>query len=427
MATVTYGPSVAVTAKPQEPARRVAPPPLLPDQRKAMEIARDEKQALISARIEQWHAYTSAYAEQMSKDFGKTPDHYLHLLFSQGSRPTSTRKCNPYNAWSSKVVKDANQDAGPGQSRRMVDVTREKKQEYHNMTPEEKAELAPALEDVRQSKKFGARLTVRAILNDVNATNKRMEVEMYGLCLRTGMQGFFCVFKSKAGIPCNPQWYFTNPHINIYLALAVRKGWDVENIGALAEAFAVAGCDFMKFLRSAKDRADFLKAEIRDLIQKQIADLTGNPKVRMNYVNFERDFVVKFGIDVTGWTFDKFINPSEMSTSLPPLQKLISALKDGSCRFHRLAEPERSRREEAYNRKVLAGEVEPRKERQDKGVPRGKRAANAADTEPDEGSGNTNAPPAKRPRVSGLSIQKAAPKSNEFVNDSDVDDDTPAS
>ncbi|TFY52520.1 hypothetical protein EVJ58_g9971 [Rhodofomes roseus] len=417
MATVTYGPSFAVTAKPQEPPRRLAPPPLPPEQRKAMEAARNEKQESISARIEKWHAYTTAYAEEMAKDFNKTPEHFLHLLFSQGSRSKESRKQNPYNAWSSKVVKEAN----AGQTRRMVDVQRERKHEYYSLTLEEKAELEAPLEDVRQSKKFGARLTVRAVLNDVNATSGRMELEMYGLCLRTGMQGFFCVFKSKAGIPYSPRWYFTNPHINTYLGLAIRKGWDVENIGALAEAFAVAGCDFMKFLRTAKERADFLKAEIRSVIQKQLVDLTGNKHVRMNYVNFERDFIVKFGINVTGWTFDKFINPSEMSTSLPPLQKLLSALKDGSCRFYRLPEPERVRREEEFNRKVLSGEIAPRKERQDKGVLRGKRAANAVDPGSDTDDGGTESQPlAKRPRTSRKSTQKPLdPKSAEFIDNSD--------
>lgn len=109
---------------------------------------------------------------------------------------------------------------------------------------------------------------------------------MFGLMSRTGVQGFFCVFKSDPDLPCTPRWYFTTPMINYYLMQTLRRGWDVEKIGALAEAFAVAGCNFMstsctcsvhvsvliyaEFLSTAKQRADFLKAEIRDLIQRQL-------------------------------------------------------------------------------------------------------------------------------------------------------------
>ena len=41
-----------------------------------------------------------------------------------------------------------------------------------------------------------------------------------------------------------PRWYFTNPQLNRYLTGMIKR-WDVENIGALGEAFSIAGCDLM--------------------------------------------------------------------------------------------------------------------------------------------------------------------------------------
>ena len=144
--------------------------------------------------------------------------------------------------------------------------------------------------------------------------------------------------------------------------------------------------------------------------------LTGNANVRMNYVNFEREFVVKLGIDVIGWTHEKFINPSEMSTSLPPLQKLSTALKDGSCHFVRLSEAAHRAREAAYNKQVADGAVTVRKEREDKGVPRGKRRRNAEDG----GEADEDCRPASQPKRARQA--KTMPsKSSEFVNDSDSD------
>ena len=149
----------------------------------------------------------------------------------------------------------------------------------------------------------------------------------------------------------------------------------------------------------------------------------------MNYLNFERDIVVKYGIDIVGWTYETFINPSEMSTSLPPLRKLSDAIKDGTCRFVRLSQSEHRAREKEYFRKVDAGEVATRKERQDKGVPRGKRThaeANDDNDSDDEGpSGSTQhteQPPEKRRRTmrkATTTSKNAGPKSAAIIRDED--------
>ncbi|KAH9923874.1 uncharacterized protein B0H18DRAFT_1120218 [Fomitopsis serialis] len=402
MASVTYGPALAVTARPQQPVKRAPAPPVSPEVRKAMTLARQEKEARIRERIAQWHEQTAAFARQMAQDFGKTEGYFLHLLFSGSVNTKNTRKPNAYNAWSSSVAKAANEGAAAGKSQSLLDVQRDHKEAYKNLTPEAKAELVTLLEETRASRQYGVRLSARAKHNDIIRTSAKLDAMLFGLKLRTGVEGFTCIFKGDVDITFAPRWYFTNSDINTYLGQAVRRGWDIQAIGALAEAFAVAGCDFMRFLRTSKDRADYMKSEIRDLVQSQLVELTGNEKIKMNYLNFERDFIVKQGIDVLGWTHDKFINPSDMSTSLPPLRKLVDALKNGSCKF------------------VEAGDVAPRKECQDKGIARGKRSrSDARDDEddsqeteqPDENVAEAPGPPQKRRRTSkAVSKSKAASK-----------------
>jgi hypothetical protein len=56
----------------------------------------------------------------------------------------------------------------------------------------------------------------------------------------------------------------------------------------------------------------------------------------MQYVNYEEAIVQCYGVLLKGWTFNRFVNPSELSTSLPPLQKLLNALNDGSCKIVKL-------------------------------------------------------------------------------------------
>jgi hypothetical protein len=40
-----------------------------------------------------------------------------------------------------------------------------------------------------------------------------------------------------------PQWYFTSPELRDYMKLAVRRQWDIGEVGAKIEAFAIVGCD----------------------------------------------------------------------------------------------------------------------------------------------------------------------------------------
>ncbi|KAH9831728.1 uncharacterized protein C8Q71DRAFT_726622 [Rhodofomes roseus] len=252
------------------------------------------------------------------------------------------------------------------------------------------------------------------MLTDVTQTAGKMDTIMYGLTMCTGVRGFYCIFKSDADVVFDPSWwYFMDPELNVYLNRVVRKEWDIQTIGGLVEAFAVAGCDFMKFLCTAKDCADYLKAEICDLVQLQLGTLI---------INFKPDFVVKYGINIFGWTLNKFVNPSEMSTSLPPLRKLVNALKSGLCKFIHLSKTDQKAREAAYFKKVNTSEVVVCNECQDKGLPRGKHSHDNGEVNEDS---ETETQPSEKcccmscPKAAGESKQ-TAPKSMPFVDNPDV-------
>jgi hypothetical protein len=97
----------------------------------------------------------------------------------------------------------------------------------------------------------------------------------------------------------------------------------------------------------------------------------------MNYVNFEDLIVQRYCIDLVGWPANlKFVNPSEMSDSLAPLQELSTALSDGTCKFVVLSPTEQSARRERVAADKAAGRIvprKPRKQRKDAGVARGRR------------------------------------------------------
>jgi hypothetical protein len=92
----------------------------------------------------------------------------------------------------------------------------------------------------------------------------------------------------------------------------------------------------------------------------------------MQYLNYERDIVLRHGVVLEGWTHSTWANPSELSTSLEPLRRLLDALKNDTCKFVKLTTAQRQKRQEEYNKKVDSGEiqVQERQKRKDAGKKR---------------------------------------------------------
>lgn len=128
-------------------------------------------------------------------------------------------------------------------------------------------------------------------------------------------------------------------------------------------------------------------------------------KVEMKYIWYKEDIVQRYGIELRGWTFEKIMNPTLLSSSLPPLMALRDALVAGTCKFVKLTAAQRKEREAAYMEKINSGEIEAwkRKQRSDAGtVKKSKRAR----PEVDAANDGTN----------------SAHKTQEFIEDSDADE-----
>ncbi|KAJ6570736.1 hypothetical protein B0H10DRAFT_1964571 [Mycena sp. CBHHK59/15] len=170
--------------------------------------------------------------------------------------------------------------------------------------------------------------TPRAKIQDVANIVRNMKVLMCGLSTRVGVEGFFCIVRNSADFHMAPQWFFTSRELEQYMPLATRKRWVTAEVGTKVEAFAVAGCDVMNLLRTSKQKADYLKAGIREGLTQKLVEITGDKRAQMQYVWYEEDIVLKYGVILVGWTFPEIVNPSELSTSIPGLQELYDAIKD---------------------------------------------------------------------------------------------------
>ncbi|KAJ7284789.1 hypothetical protein C8J57DRAFT_1006417, partial [Mycena rebaudengoi] len=80
----------------------------------------------------------------------------------------------------------------------------------------------------------------------------------------------------------------------------------------------------------------------------------------MDYMHYEESIVLKYGVVLEGWTCDKFMNPSDLSSSLPVLTTLHDALRDGSCKWTKLQPELLKQHKLKWTADVAAGKVTPR-------------------------------------------------------------------
>ncbi|KAJ7802674.1 hypothetical protein B0H14DRAFT_3488258 [Mycena olivaceomarginata] len=336
--------------------RNTAPKPRVPlstEERTRKREEREERRDQQDQAVLEWVSETFAKADELATRFKRTQRYFLDVLFQGGAHMINHQdEVNPYNAW--KTVKaaesrEAGEELTPEQfHERYID-------EYRSLTEEEKKVLKDGHTIVRDRVVKVRRDTPRGRIQDLSNIVRNMQMLLVGLNSRVGAEGFFCIVRNNTDFHIKPQWYFTSPELEDYMRIAARKTWNTEEVGSKLEAFAIAGCDVMNLLRTSKQKADYIKREIRDEVRRKLHAITGRDNIEMQYVNYEEDIVLAHGVKMVGWTMPQFKNPSELSTALAPLQELLAALKADTCTFVKLTAQERIDREKKYEDDVAAG------------------------------------------------------------------------
>jgi hypothetical protein len=158
----------------------------------------------------------------------------------------------------------------------------------------------------------------------------------------------------------------------------------------------------------------------------------------MNYVHFYESIGAVYNIDAIGWPV-RFVNPSNLSDSIPPLIEFRDSLIAGTCYFKKLTSREVKDRAETYRAAVNDGRIAPvqRKTRKDKGtkktaasttappvntVSSGKRGAVksreviSSDSESDESNDAASAPPNPAIPAPTTASSESVPVANNSTN-----------
>ncbi|PIL29412.1 hypothetical protein GSI_09464 [Ganoderma sinense ZZ0214-1] len=367
-ADITYGPTMVIAAKAIMPVKRSSLK-LTEEQRVEMARRNTERNDCIEDTIREVYKFAEDKAKYLSETCGKKDDYYLRLIFSGGEKLGKGRKVNAYNAWSHQLAKEKNAEADPGEASNLLELQQEYRDEYDKLTPAQKMDLCAMLMEERDSRTFGVRVNQKGRTLDVMNTFWYITAMLLSLKCRCGIEAFVGVVRNNTEYDLRPQWFFTSSTINRYLTGAIKK-WDVEVIGSQMEVFSIAGCEIFTFLQTNRDRAEWMKNEIREKMNAMYSEAIGQKGLTMQYKNFEQTVAIGHGLDLVGWTHDVFANPASLPASIEPLRKLLNALDIGDCHFVQLSHAERERCRLAFQEQVDAGAVKMRKSCSDKGKKR---------------------------------------------------------
>ncbi|CAK5261819.1 unnamed protein product [Mycena citricolor] len=378
--------------------------------------------------IADWFKSTIERADELSKRFNKKPRYFLDHFFQGGARMVNHQeKVNPFNAFKAFKAKEIREGRAIGLL--FSTLSQGFIEEYRQLSDEEKEKLRTDYTAIKQESMAVKRDTPRARSQDVSNVVRNMIMLVQALSYRVGVEGFFCIVRNSTDFYMEPQWFFTTQELERYMPIAVGQKWDLATVGAKVEAFAVAGCDTMRLLRTSKQKCDFLKVEIREFVNVGLREITKLPKAVMQYVHYREDIVVSLGVKLIGWTAGDIVNPSNLSTSVSVLTELRDAFRKGDARWVKLTREERQEEREQWDADVEAGIVIPksREQRSDKGKKRKRHEpADSENREDDEdgvlpgsnepgpqveepGEGDVEEePPAKRSRRSAKSNGKRA-------------------
>ncbi|TFK59028.1 hypothetical protein BDN72DRAFT_906209 [Pluteus cervinus] len=369
-------PTVQYASAPRiRPLRPEHPPsaPMTDHQREeATKAARESKTAL-DKDVAEWLDYTFAKVTELSKKHNKDEHYFYDLFFGGGLHMVNHHnKINAFNAFLSIKARDHRLVEGK-ESLKLEELQVLHLEEYHALDDAQRLAYVEQFKALKTTSVELQRPTPRSRIQDVSNVIRNIELLLVALQRRAGVQAMVCIFRNTAAYVMDLQWFFTNPEIKPYLPMAVGRRWDTSQVGARLEAFAIAGCDTARLFKTVQQKVEYYKMAIRNRVNQNLRQITGNSNIQMQYVHFESRIVIPYGIDIVGWNHPTFGNPSELSSSLDLLKKLYEALLSGKCKFVTLTEAEHDARTKEYEAKVVNGDndIPQRQQRKDAGKKRG--------------------------------------------------------
>ncbi|KAG2743372.1 hypothetical protein P692DRAFT_201688353, partial [Suillus brevipes Sb2] len=240
-------------------------------------------------------------------------------LFLRSCMLQQTRRVNSWNAFVKARLQDANEGLGRGDRLKLTAFIAENKarllRDYGRLTVAEKQAYNVDVLKSREAKNRTARANPKAVKHDMNAafTSMDREVRTWGASLcaeeskgarwmalhaRTGMEGFYVAVRGGIEDLVEPKIFFTERSQKFVQDVL---GIEPQHLGLKLEAFVISKLDERVTLNRQRP-LNKLISDCRELIQDELEfflmEKNVSGKVRMNYTNYERAIVERYGVEL---------------------------------------------------------------------------------------------------------------------------------
>ncbi|KAI5987053.1 hypothetical protein EDD15DRAFT_2145848, partial [Pisolithus albus] len=290
---------------------------------------------------------------------------------------TLSRKRTKVSAWNAFFWKKSLEDRIPSNGKTILPgLVQEYRHEYQALSAEDKDTLVKEFEEHKHTKMTGYRVRARSRVNDITQTLSRIENELNSLRCRTGMETLLFAARGSTDITVDGV-SFATPGVEGFLGMVM--GIDNLTLVSKMEGFAIQG--IKGAARNHQDRVSHVRSSIREIINRKLREITGNPDAKMQWSAYFARVVSRYLVIVDGWPDNiPFVNLSSVSSSLPQLERLLNKWETGEIQWKRITQQELSRMQDERRTQLETGQaIEPkRRTRSDKGKTHKKSSGNQA-------------------------------------------------
>ncbi|KAG2140353.1 hypothetical protein BD769DRAFT_1662908 [Suillus cothurnatus] len=301
-----------------------------------------------------------------------------------------------------------------------------------NLTRDEKTTYVSALREHHEQKVSSVRANNIAAARDVLVTTERVIKELNDLRVRTGTYATVYVVRGHINDTIQSTMHGTDNSEDFWedvydspMADVLRQyeQWAcTQNQSQSSGSSLLFYFVLIKYLRdlNERDSLETVRKQARKLIVRGLVAVTGKKDITMNYNNYNTAIIETYAVKLVGWPQGvKFISPSNIRT-VGEIRKLRDALKARTCYWAALTPAEVKLHTAELDACRSAGQVvrQPRKKRSDAGVARKCKAP------PTTGQAHKeNRRPSKKVKKNSSAQHREAPKSAEFIESSDEEED----
>ncbi|KAF8344691.1 hypothetical protein F5887DRAFT_850888, partial [Amanita rubescens] len=341
-----------------------------------------EKAHEMHEEIQSFHDFRETRAKEIAAKYHKKPD-YIRALLNTRSIFKPTRAPNVRNAIVHHVAKEMNEGRGLGDRYSLADIQKrvDEDEGLKELSKDDKAELIKELQEYRDLKKKGARISNNAAAQDMKHMMQKISIELENMAQRNGTYAFALATRGHINDSTVPSWSASEESLD-FIRECLKM--DVADVLRKFELWAVN-----RKRREYCVKVDTLasmRIECTAHIITGLRCITGREKVVMNYQNYDKSIVLKYKVKLDGWPVNiKFANPSDIST-VDEIRSLRQALQTGNCHWVRLSEAQYTEHVNNVTQREDSGQAvgHKRKERSDKGKRHRVRAGD--DDDNDEGT-----------------------------------------